>query len=100
MYENKIKENTYNITEKIAEKNDAYSIEEKTFNKKNNGNNKTANIQKTTQKTHNIDFEEGLKQGKKEKNIELAKKMIYKGIELETIMEITKLTGLELIKIK
>ncbi len=96
MYENKIKENTYNITEKSVKKNNTYNIEEKTFNKKYNESNKTASIQKT----HNVDFEEGLKQGKKEKNIELAKKMIYKGIELETIMEITKLTGLELIKIK
>ena len=40
------------------------------------------------------------KQGQKEKNIEIAKKMIYKGIELETVMEITRLTMLELIKIK
>ena len=48
----------------------------------------------------NSEFENGVKQGKKEKNIEIARKMIYKGIELETIMEITRLTMLELIKIK
>ena len=50
--------------------------------------------------THNTEFENGVKQGRKENNIEIAKKMIYKGIELETIMEITRLTMLELIKIK
>lgn len=49
---------------------------------------------------NNTDFENGVKQGKKENNIEIAKKMLYKGIEYETIMEITRLTMLELIKIK
>ncbi len=54
----------------------------------------------TKETTYNNEFKNGLEQGKKEKNIEIAKKMIYKGIELETIMEITRLTMLELIKIK
>ena len=49
---------------------------------------------------YSIEFENGMNQGKKEKNIEIAKKMLYKGFELETIMEITRLTMLELIKIK
>ena len=49
---------------------------------------------------YSIEFENGINQGKKEKNIEIAKKMLYKGFELETIMEITRLTMLELIKIK
>ena len=54
----------------------------------------------TKETAYNNEFKNGLEQGKKEKNIEIAKKMIYKGIELETIMEITRLTMLELIKIK
>ena len=75
MHQNNSKKNTYNIS-KNSTKN---------------------NIKKIT---HNTEFENGVKQGKKEKNLEIAKKMIYKGIELETIMEITRLTMLELIKIK
>ncbi len=68
----------------------------------NNSKKNTYNISKNNIKkiTHNTEFENGVKQGKKEKNLEIAKKMIYKGIELETIMEITRLTMLELIKIK
>ena len=75
MHQNNSKKNTYNIS-KNSTKN---------------------NIKKIT---HNTEFENGVKQGRKENNLEIAKKMIYKGIELETIMEITRLTMLELIKIK
>ena len=81
--QNKIKKNTNNISKNNISKN-TYSIN-----------------QKLTKKFEtNTEFENGVKQGKKEKNIEIARKMIYKGIELETIMEITRLTMLELIKIK
>ena len=68
----------------------------------NNGQKDAYTISKNNIKkiTYSTEFENGVKQGKKEKNLEIAKKMIYKGIELETIMEITRLTMLELIKIK
>ena len=64
------------------------------------GKNKILNQNYVETFEHNADFENGVKQGNKENNIEIAKKMLYKGIEYETIMEITRLTMLELIKIK
>ena len=44
--------------------------------------------------------EEGRKEGEKEKTIEIAKEMLAKGIEIELIKEITKLTEEELKNIK
>ena len=44
--------------------------------------------------------EEGRKEGEKEKTIEIAKEMLAKGIEIELIKEITKLTEEELENIK
>ena len=44
--------------------------------------------------------EEGRKEGEKEKTIEIAKEMLSKGIEIELIKEITKLTEEELENIK
>ena len=41
-------------------------------------------------------IEQGIKQGNREKTIELAKKMIDKGIKLEDIIEITGLTNEEI----
>ena len=44
--------------------------------------------------------EEGIKEGEKKKTIEIAKEMLAKGIEIELIKEITKLTEEELENIK
>jgi predicted transposase/invertase (TIGR01784 family) len=44
--------------------------------------------------------EEGHKEGVKERNIEIAKKMIIKGLKLKDIIEFTSLTKEEIEKIK
>ena len=43
---------------------------------------------------------EGIKEGKKEEQLEIAKKMLEKGINLETIVELTDLTIEEITQIK
>ena len=45
-------------------------------------------------------LEEGIKRGQEEKSVEIAKKMKEKGIDIETIMELTELTRKEVEKIK
>ena len=43
---------------------------------------------------------EGLKEGEQKAKLETAKKMLYKGIDIETIIEITGLTKEEIVKLK
>lgn len=56
------------------------------------------------EKCHNTEIKEaidiGKKEGKKERNIEVAKNLLKKKIPMKDIMEITELTEEEIIKLK
>ena len=43
-------------------------------------------------------LEEGLEKGRKERNVEIAKAMLLKGIDIETVAGVTELTKVEIKK--